>query len=133
MLDRLLSTLSWREMEVFDVFEAAPEANCAQIGVGGGPVGEVTGGVLFSLPLSAATIFETSLLERFILAKTAARLLDDFFDFIGASFSFPFVSLLFLVGDLLFDMVSFLVSFLEGDCGGDWTLLCRSPSTPREL
>lgn len=91
-------------------------------------MGEVTGGVVFSLSLSVATIFDTSLLDRFILAKTAARLLDDFFDFIG-SFSFSLTSLVFLAGDLFFDMVS----FLEGDCGGDWTLLCRSPNTPRDV
>lgn len=87
------------------------------------------GGVVFSLSFSVATIFETSLLERFILAKTAARLLDDFFDFIGVSLSFSFTSLIFLAGDLIFE----IASFLEGVCDGDCTLLALSPSTPPEL
>ena len=90
------------------------EANCAHIGVSATPL-EDDGGVVFSL--SFCTVADRSLLDRFIFANMAERLVDDF-DFLAIDVpSWDLVGT-FVAASLPIFAVGALLDF-DGDEGGD--------------
>lgn len=103
-------------------------ANCAQIGVSaGGPLDD-DGGVVFSLSF-CILVSDRSLLERFILAKTLAKLVEDL-DFLGIAEVSVLIDFFSDCAESCPGLVEVIFRWrpLEGDDGGDCTLDWRSPS-----
>lgn len=100
------------------------EANCAHIGVSATPLAD-DGGVVFSL--SFWTVADRSLLERFIFANMAERLVEDF-DFLAMDAPSCDLVGTFVAATLPLFAAGALLDF-DGDEGGDCTFPCLSPST----